>query len=102
MTDREDDEPGLELVMPFVACSSVGGPYEDEAYCAGYEMGALDATLTSSKAMGVLPVHATIQAGNRAQADLVAMKHGLVAVFEETYVEDWVSVTIDRKPITDA
>lgn len=34
-----------DLVMPFVTVTSAGGPHDDDAYVAGFEMGALDACL---------------------------------------------------------
>lgn len=40
-----DEEQGYGLVMPFVSVASKGGPYDDDAYAAGWAMGALDAKL---------------------------------------------------------
>lgn len=69
--DETHDE--LALVMPFVAATSNGGVYDDDAYVAGYEMGLLDARLGNTTDRRItVPLHA----GNRAQADLVAMQHG--------------------------
>ncbi|MBF6188012.1 hypothetical protein [Nocardia farcinica] len=98
----EDDEPGYNLVMPFVTVTSVGGPHEDGAYVAGYEMGVLDTELKVADALGALPLHRVIHTANRPQADLLAMKHQMVAEFEDTEVEGWTSMTVDRKPIEDA
>lgn len=39
------EEPELSLVMPFVVCTSEGGPYEDESFVAGWDLGTLDARL---------------------------------------------------------
>lgn len=68
-----DEEPALELVMPFLTVTSKGGPHEDEAYTAGWEMGSLDELLAS-----IRPplVERPIRSDNAPQADLVAMKHG--------------------------
>ena len=64
-----------ELIMPFLPVHSRGGPLEDNAYAAGYEMGHLAAVL----AMCDLPtLDVTIHAINREQADLIAMKHNYV------------------------
>lgn len=83
------------LVMPFITCASNGGPHDDDAYIAGFEMGYLDASLSSAKALGVLVAESMIHAVNRAQADLIAMKHGYSTRF--TAVEDtteWLHVTL--------
>jgi hypothetical protein len=50
MDDRERGEHGepMELVVPFVVCRSQGGPFEDEAFVAGFQAGALDATLKAA------------------------------------------------------
>lgn len=73
MSSLEGDEPSHELVMPFVAVTSRGGPFDDAAYTAGYEMGLLDAALQA--AAGPI-VERTVREENREQADLLAMRHG--------------------------
>lgn len=67
MPDRE-----YGLVVPFLPVTSRGGPYDDSAYCAGYEMGRLDATLSLNPRL----YEALIRAENIPQADLIAMQHG--------------------------
>jgi hypothetical protein len=70
MSDEENAE--YEPVMPFVAVASNGGPYDDQAYTAGYEMGVLDEALKWQP-----PTHSvTIRTDNAGQADLLAMRHG--------------------------
>lgn len=84
-----------ELVMPFVVCQSKGGPYDDEAYVAGFEAGMLHVLLevkppeADESYRPPVPIHE----GNRAQVDLIAMRHGLVAEFEEAG-DGWAYVTI--------
>lgn len=42
MDDDEQDEEGMagyELIMPFVACLSEGGPFDDDAFTAGFTVG---------------------------------------------------------------
>lgn len=70
------DEPAEhELVMPFVAVRSRGGPFDDEAYVCGYEAGhlagALDAAVNQT-----LPKLLTVHTANLAQVDLVLMRYG--------------------------
>lgn len=87
------------MMMPFVVCASKGGPYADDAYVAGWEAGRLDLVLSGTR----IPVGASIRlsqpirAENEAQIDLIAMRHGLTADFEENGIEGWKLVRF-RKP----
>lgn len=71
----EDGE--YSLVMPFVVVNSVSGPFDDDAYAAGWEMGKLDERLSAAvhHALGCPTV--VILRQNLPQAELVAMKHGM-------------------------
>lgn len=81
--DHNGDNSGhYELLMPFVSVKSNGGPHDDDSFCAGYQMGLLDAELAGS----VFDQGRAIAAANREQADLIAMRHGFVAEF--TKAED--------------
>jgi hypothetical protein len=84
MADAE--EQGYGLVMPFVSVTSKGGPYDDDAYAAGWAMGALDTRLGWSLAL----IEETVRAADVAQADLIAMKHGYRMEREDSEFEDWV------------
>jgi hypothetical protein len=83
------DEPGYGLVMPFVTVASKGGPHDDAAYCAGYEMGRLDAILQTGRQRGIGLLSTTCRTENQAQADLIAMHRGYTATFTESDVEGW-------------
>lgn len=91
------DKHEYDLVMPFVVCESNGGPYDDEAYVAGWEAGKLDLMLELKRPRPGqffrpdIPIHAD----NRPQFDLIAMKHGLVAEFEDAG-DGWLYMTIRR------
>lgn len=87
-------DDGNELLMPFVNVQSVGGTYEDESYCAGYEMGRVDAELQCVPA-SVDSLIVTIKDGNRTQADLIGMRHGFTTEFED-HENDWVTVRFVR------
>ena len=91
MTDPE--EPGYELVMPFVTVASKGGPHEDQAYTAGWSMGALDALLEHQRPP---VVEDTIRDDCMPQADRIAMRHGYSAVFEPTDVGGWEFMQLTR------
>lgn len=105
MGEELDDAGGYGLVMPFVTVASKGGPHDDEAYVAGFEMGGLDATLKA-----LAPVHAlvklpfTIHSVSRGQADLIAMKHGFTVedvewVAGEPMADGWSMIIVRRDVI---
>jgi hypothetical protein len=92
------EEQGFDLVMPFVTVTSKGGPHDDDAYTAGWEMGLLDALLDRQRPS----VHEQfIQADSEPQADLIAMRRGYSAVVRPTG-EGWAwaeftAVPVERK-----
>lgn len=74
MTNPEPEPEDVEygILRPFITVTSKGGPHEDQAYVAGYEMGLLDARLANGQ-----PFHQdTLQTVSIGQADLIAMRHG--------------------------
>lgn len=87
-----NDEAEYGMVMPFLPLRSKGGPYDDWAYCGGFEMGRLDAALEAHAERGEAPdpTPFTIQAENREQADLIAMRHGYIGEASVTDVPEWV------------
>lgn len=93
--DDADDRPGYGLVMPFLSVRSKGGPHDDTAYAAGYAMGLLDAELGGS----VFDQGRAVRVEDKAQADLIAMRHGFIAEFTEfpqPGLDDWVCMKIRR------
>lgn len=96
MTEPAEDEHGLELVMPFVTVRSAGGPYEDDAYAAGWEMGALDRDLASGD---IVHDERTVRVTCLAQADLIAMRHGYsLTVTVREHDKTWAWATFSYKP----
>ena len=87
-----DHDVEFGLVMPFVVCQSKGGPYDDEAYVAGYEMGKLDEALRVMRELGWTKHARTLHADNREQADLLAMHHGFDVKFSPVG-EGWLEAT---------
>lgn len=90
MNTDDDGEFRYDLVMPFLPVISNGGPYDDDAFVAGYEMGLLDAQLGNSEFDQGRAIHAE----NRAQADLIAMRHGYIAEFTANDGGDWVCMKV--------
>lgn len=83
MGDRPDDADArgqveYGLVMPFVAVRSQGGPYDDQPFVAGYQVGHIDQALAVVRLLGLTA--ASVQHGVYRplldQLDLVAMRHG--------------------------
>lgn len=91
-SEQDDDEFGYEMLMPFLSVQSKGGPYEDDAYAAGYAMGLLDAQLGGS----VFDQGRAVRTADREQADLIAMRHGFMADFSDEEVEGWVCMSVRR------
>lgn len=58
--DHEEHDAEFGLVMPFVVCESQGGPYDDNAYVAGFEAGNLAMNLVLNRA----PFNATVHTEN--------------------------------------
>lgn len=81
MPGDDDDDLEYAMAFPFVTVQTQGGPHEDNAYCAGYEMGQLDKSLADVPAW-VEGGTFTIQTVNIKQADIIAMNYGFVAEFE--------------------
>jgi hypothetical protein len=95
VSDHEEDEPAAfeyEMVMPFVTVATKGGPHEDVAYVAGWECGTLDRDLALATEIRAVPDARVVQAASVPQVDLIAMKHGFVATFEDAG-DDYQTVT---------
>lgn len=90
MSDEDHRETEYGMVMPFLPVRSKGGPHNDDAFVAGYEMGLLDAEL---EAAHYSVYEKTIHEGNAAQADLIAMRRGFIAEFGEPQ-GGWVSMSL--------
>jgi hypothetical protein len=78
------DEGGMVLAIPFVVCTSEGGPFDDEAFVSGVQVGEVMATLRTLKALdaagsGRFWVDKKLQK----QLDLVAMHYGYDTDVEE-------------------
>jgi hypothetical protein len=72
-----DDDGNLCLAMPLVAAQSEGGPFEDTAFVAGWQIGGIDTTLKVGAAIGMTQSTPILVDKLLAkQLDLVALKHG--------------------------
>jgi hypothetical protein len=87
---RDEGEGTYSLVMPFLPVTSKGGPFDDQSYVAGYEMGRVDVLLSAAANLGLAPdTHLLINAENAAQVDLVAMRYGFHCEIRDSTAEGW-------------
>lgn len=94
------DDAEYEIVMPFVACRSQGGAYDDDAFVAGWRLAELDAEL---RAAGTPERTVTIRPADHAQADLIAMRHGYrLTTVESTDPSEWLTLCLRRTEQTGA
>ena len=94
----DEEEPQYELVMPFVACKSVGGSFEDDAFTAGYHYGQIAEQLEKA-GPAVFDMRYTVSTRLVSQLDLLAMRHGFVletAPWDES-PDEWTFVKFARQ-----
>lgn len=82
MSEPIASEPGYSLVMPFVACRSQGGPYDDQAFSAGYHAGLIDKSLEVAAIAGADELRLTARSALTPQLDLIAMRWGFSLVHQ--------------------
>jgi hypothetical protein len=98
MTDPADqpEGDGYDLVVPFVACVSQGGPYDDVAFVAGFQAGMVDRALHVAQRCGARVLTFTgVYSTLLRQVELLAMHRGF-PVMESTIDDDrgeWATVT---------
>lgn len=67
----------FEPVVPFKVCQSGGGPYEDEAFVAGYQTGEIDTKLAMAASVGIPEVKLPIvRRALLPQLELHGMRYG--------------------------
>jgi hypothetical protein len=89
----------MSLVFPLVVCASNGGPYDDAAFVAGYEMGLFNQRCLSARAWSLFQFTATIRRANLPQADLIAMHHGLSMLEQsDDATDEWATVIVSAVP----
>lgn len=91
-----EEGPDWSLVMPFVVCASQGGPYDDDAFVAGYHLGQLDVQMANGTVDSVV----TLRASSMPQFDLIAMRHGY-ELRSMQGSDGWVTVAVHRTNWTD-
>jgi hypothetical protein len=104
VSEPADAEASYSLEMPFVACRSQGGAYDDDAFVAGWRLGTLYRELStlfiSAGVCGGEAIHrAVIRPAEVAQVDLIAMRYrATVEAWPWPEApEEWVVVEIKRR-----
>lgn len=97
-----DDQPMPEtwsLVIPFVACKSQGGRYDDDSFVAGYQAGEVARTLAVHAASNGTRATFTVRTDLLRQVELVAMSHGFPAMEHAEHDGGWSTVTFSREHV---
>lgn len=79
---------GYELVLPFVACKSNGGPHDDAAFVAGFRLGGIRERLRCVGAWS-----GAVRDDDIRQLDLIVMEAGLPMTLEKAG-DGWVYAEI--------
>lgn len=92
-----DDQEAYDLVMPFILTKSQGGPYDDDAFVAGWRLGQIDAVLAHEGAewSGIVPT------ADLPQADLLAMRRDMVLLQTPTEDDEWTFIRIHQQDPTE-
>jgi hypothetical protein len=103
MTDRPFDHEDYELLVPFVACSDHGGPFEPIPYTAGFEMGKFWQQCETMRSIGRPSMRCLIRRDNKAQADLIAMHFGMECLDEpiDDEFSEWLPIIFGYDIIDD-
>lgn len=93
MGDEPEHEHQWGLVVPFTCVTSAGGPFDDLAFCAGFDA----ATRHAAMRLGPRePFTVAIRCELRAQMDLLAMEAGWTMAVEDdnsTPNDEWLTAT---------
>lgn len=99
--DQPEEDTTYGLVYPFTVCRSQGGPYEDESFVAGVQLGHIDRILQIAAGVGADRVRSTARTALVPQLELCGMARGFpVVTVEEVTATDkypampeWVFIT---------
>jgi hypothetical protein len=95
---QPDDE--MTLVYPFTCVTSVGGPYDDQAFAAGVQLGSISGALRVGEIAGATRFNFTVPTTLVDQLELVGMAYGypvmlrsaVVATDEHEAMPEWTFV----------
>lgn len=103
--DQPEPDSQMSLVYPFTCVTSVGGPYEDQAFCAGVQVGRISDELRHGELTGATVFEYTVPTALVAQLELVGMAYGypvldraeVEATDEHDAMPEWTFVTFRRE-----
>jgi hypothetical protein len=92
------DDATWGLVYPFIVCRSQGGPYDDQAFAAGWQCGRIDSALAAAAALGLDRARFTVRTATVEQLKLVGAHHGYsnVAAVESDGIPEWTEIVFRR------
>lgn len=103
--DHNEFDHELELVVPFIVVESKGGPYDDQAFVAGYQVGEIDVRLAFANMAGAQTVKFPIvRRSLLAQLELHGMRYGFTSMEASEATshipasDEWCSLTFARGP----
>jgi len=102
--DLPEHDGAMELVYPFVVCRSQGGPYDDDTFVAGVQLGRIDAALQVAASVGADRLSCTVYTTLTRQLELCGMARGYPTVTvvevsetpEHAAMSQWSHVTFER------
>jgi hypothetical protein len=71
------------LLYPFVVVTSAGGPYDDESFVAGVQLGQLDQVLRTAESLPCAQVTVTVYTALLPQLELAGMARGFPVMISE-------------------
>lgn len=92
-SDEYDDREPMSLVLPFVCVASVGGPYADEAFAAGWQAGTIAAKLADRR---IAVMTEMVRTPLVEQLDLVAMDAGYSTDTLDVLDDGWTHLGFTR------
>lgn len=85
----QPEQDGYSLVIPFIVCTSQGGPYDDDAFVAGFQAGQIWRSLAAIAAVEGTGFDAMVRTELLPQLELIAMHHGFPHIEVEKHEGDW-------------
>jgi len=76
----EAEPEGMSLVVPFIVCTSQGGPYDDDSFVAGFQAGEIDKALAVAMTAGARVATWTVRTALVPQLELLAMHRGFMHI----------------------
>ena len=102
--DQPEEDDGYGLVYPFTVCASVGGPYDDNAFVAGVQLGRIHEALAAAAAIRADRLRFTVYTSLVKQLELVGMAQGFPLMAAEqcedtdegVSMAEWTFMTFER------